>query len=554
MATRKEREGTAARLSRKRIYEVGQAEVMEAVQAQQAPEVLRALARRKQHIDEARHDINAFIEYCFTRPDGRRQKQGRIHREWQRLADQHPRLIIVAPRLHLKTFEFAIYRPLYAIGRNADEMIKIVCQADKKARKRLASIRAEMANNDDLHAVFPHLDTERCTEINKTQITVERDSRSPDASIEALGVTSSASGDRATGIVADDVSDRRNAITLPKIRESIKTAWDDWVNLLPPGRGWIHYICTLWHKKDLTHFLMANPAYAVAWYEIVRETMGSYVRLPDGTERRSPKPLWGTDCEGPWTRAALRNREKEFTPRQFARGFCNRPMDDAEAVIDKNWVHYYEGPQYPDGWEKVVSYDTASTSGAESDYTGVAIGAVHPEEPLLYVADMFHLRIKFPDKVALVNHLQKVLGPEFHIVERAGGGIELMDHIEEEQRLLRAARKLKRPIIMRGMRPQGTNKRIRLESISPYLKSAQIKFHISLKPNPDELDEDDRGDGIDEIVNFGTAGTDDILDAVCHMARFVTRVYEVFSPAEDDWDEDDEDDEDDDEGGGVLIF
>ena len=151
---------------------------------QHSPEFLRALARRKAHIEEARHDVNNFIEYVFERPDGRPARQGRIHREWQQLADMHARLMIVAPRHHWKTGQ-AQGRTLFKLGRNVNELIKLLCQSDKKAIKRLSEIRTHLKDNDSLHRVFPHLHINRCVEINKHMVTFERQRRSLTVTIAA---------------------------------------------------------------------------------------------------------------------------------------------------------------------------------------------------------------------------------------------------------------------------------------------------------------------------------------------------------------------------------
>lgn len=311
--------------------------------------VQRALARRRQIVRAARASPATVAEFCFDRPDGHPVCCGDMHHEWCELAAEHDRLLIVAPRGHMKTELMVVAHALWILGTQPDALIKIICQSDAKAVKRLAVIRDHLQNNARLHLLFPHLHPDRQpvgVDWNKHMITVARSRRSPDPSIEALGITSSASGDRATHILADDVVDRRNAITMPAIRDAIRASWDDWVNLLLPG-GRILYICTLWHSADLTHDLLKSKSWSVAWYAIDFDTLGSYVKLPDGTERRTDRPLWGRDddcpdhgvgrsCEcddpsacgcddgdeaepaicscGPWSREALRARCDELTP------------------------------------------------------------------------------------------------------------------------------------------------------------------------------------------------------------------------------------------------
>jgi hypothetical protein len=406
-------------------------------------------------IKRARRDPNVFIEYVFKHYDRETKThvpfvQGWMHRQWQALMGIHDRLIIVAPRSHGKTTN-VVARVLWELGNDPNHIIKIVCQSNAKAVKRLTAIRTHMKNNKRLHEVFPHLSEkavqeQSSSEWNKHQVTVERTISSPDPSIEALGITSSASGDRATIIVADDVVDRRNAITLPKVRKQIKDAWDDWVNLIDGAGGKIWYICTLWHEEALTSELMKTPGWAVGWYEITN-SLGCFVELPDGRTHRASYPLWGWDpscpvhrapgdvyerperdarCRcGAWTKPRLEARKRELGPRKFARGFSNRPITSGERVVHPDWIHWYEGDLYrgePDDWLWYVCIDSAESIEGQAAWTGVAIGAVNPENGHVLIWDGYHEKLMFPHKVQMVKDLYKELRPEVIIIELAGGG------------------------------------------------------------------------------------------------------------------------------------
>lgn len=539
------------------------------------PEALRAAARKQRAIALARTDVNAFIEYVLSRPDGGAVKQGAIHREWQALADVHERLLVVAPRGHWKTGQFAIGRVLFLLGRNPNELIKIICQSDRKATKRLSEIRDHLKSNPRLREVFPHLgessqDTQD-REWNKHLITVNRTLRSPDPSIEAMGITSSASGDRATVLIFDDVVDRRNAITLPRVREAIKASFDDWYNLLlPTGRA--IYICTLWHKGDLSHALIANPEWSVAWYEIDLATLGSTVRLPDGTERRSPLPLWGDACGGPWSTEALAKRRKVIGERQFARGFGNRPAADEERHVKPEWIHYC-GDKIPDSWPRLLALDLAPTAQGTSDPTGFAILAVSPPPPEVAPAEDdgdldralafeqvealeapppeirveagWHERLTWPEKISRVKALHEKFGFEWIVVELAAGGHEFAEHLLSTSNL---------PI--RGVKVGSTNKAIRLDRITPYLENEIVTFDARLDPRVVE-NKRDRGCLVEELVEFPLYDTDNILDAFVHGVRFATVVYEHIGGQVEDGDHDPENADDRERGvtdGSVLIF
>ena len=61
--------------------------------------------------------------------------------------------------------------------------------------------------------VFPDLRQADFGEFTKHKIVIQRTARHRDASIEALGIGSTATGGRADLIIADDVVDRRNALS-----------------------------------------------------------------------------------------------------------------------------------------------------------------------------------------------------------------------------------------------------------------------------------------------------------------------------------------------------
>jgi phage terminase large subunit-like protein len=502
------------------------------------------LAKRQEHIRQARHDVNSFIEYIFDRPDGRPVSQGWMHRQWHAIADKSPRTVIVGPRGHGKTTQM-LGRAMHELGNDPNHIVKLLCQADAKSVKRLASVRDHMKSNDRLHAVFPHMDMGRALEWNKHQVTIPRTIRSTEPSIEALGITSSASGDRATLLIADDVVDRRNSITLPKVREATRAAWDDWVNLLIRGR--IIYICPLWHHRDLTHDLLANPEWSVAWYEIT-DSLGSYVKLPDGTRYNGTQPLWGVEemcprhgapaarsrmghCRcGPWTLDRLTQRRRELGTTKFARGFSNRPMEAGELRIHPDWIHYWEVPPGND-WLTLIGIDLASSQGAGNDWTGICLVKVNPVTGHQRVTEARHYQLRFPEKIALVKRLYADHRPEGFVIELAAGGRELAEHLVAKTSI---------PVMPVKTRP-GAGKAARLDRVTPLLQNGQIQFSPMLDPEGAEVN-DVVGNLVKELLTFPVAAHEDIMDAFVHVSNYAQLLY----PGEMDETEpigDDEDDE-----------
>lgn len=537
------------------------------------PAVAGQLRLRAAMIARARSDVNWLVEYCFETPRGVPARQGWMHRQWQRLASQHKRLLIAAPRGHWKTGQIAVARAIWELGNDPNKVIKLLCQSDAKAVKRLSAIREHLKSNKRLHAVFPWLKPDRTNidaEWNKHMITVTRSARMPDPSIEALGITSSASGDRANLIIADDVVDRRNSITLPKVRESIREAWDDWVNLLL-NDGSIIYICTLWHNADLTHDLITNQEWAVAWYEITLPHFGAYVRLPDGQEFEGPHPLWGIEpdcpehgfayhgitkrewdaersqlsaasddfgpiCEvvkggkirvgrsectcGPWTKLQLEERRRELGPRKFARGFSNRPIADDEKRVHPTWIRYWQESPL-ESWPLIVAIDTATSQKTSADWTGFVVLRVSPDSAKIKVLDAFHRRVTFPDKIRIVQQLAKKyalrLSEDLVIIELASGGRELAEWLVVNTKL---------PV--RGVSPRG-NKLDRLDRITPLVESGCVEFAPYMNPQHAEHGASEDGSLIQELLDIPLAEHEDIADAFVHAVRFASLSFPAFA-------------------------
>jgi phage terminase large subunit-like protein len=178
--------------------------------------------------------------------------------------------------------------------------------------------------------------------------------------------------------------------------------------------------------------------------------------------------------------------------------------------------------------------------------------------PKISVLEAYHVRLSFPDKIALVNHLNRHHKPEFIVVELAAGGRELAEYMVKHH-----------AVPLRGIKPHGANKGVRLDSITPFLEGGIVRFSPRIVNPPDATYVHDRGDLSAELSGFPLYPTDDILDAFTHLMRFVTVAYEVFSDedalaaASEDkllTDEmvdpfgDDEPDEDEGDGSSVLLI
>ncbi|NIO43622.1 MAG: hypothetical protein GTO41_27795 [Burkholderiales bacterium] len=420
----------------------------------------------------------------------------------------------------------AIARALHKLGNDPNQLIKFVCASDKKAGKRLHAIKENLDDNDDIHRVFPHLNSSRIPLMNKRMICVEREIRAPDPSFEAIGITSAATGDRATGLIADDAVDHRNSVMQPKMRETIREAWGDWYSLLPPG-GWLFWISNLWHHLDLTHDLMANPAYAVAWYEINPETFGSLTKYPNGTKLEIDEPLWPEF----WGVEELRERKRVLKAREFARLFCLRPMKETEKRVSPAMIRPWRQPP-GDDWHRIMVLDLAESQESGADPVGGVMLAVNPSSPVIKVEDAWQGYYPFPEKVKMVrtrkrNHRLRHIG-----AEQSAGALSLQQHLV----------RYRIPLIM--IPTKGQRKSIWLDEALPFLPFIEFApwmiAQSAEKGGSNELSE--YGDVVAEILNLGSWPTDNIVDALTRGIWLVTELYEVFDGELDPLDDEDGED------------
>jgi len=417
----------------------------------------------------------------------------------------------------------ALWRAMFKLGRDRNELIKIVCSSDRKGSKRMQTIRRNIEGNDLMHLVFPHLAPRGVRAINKKHLYLERPTDSPEPSVEAIGITSSATGDRATGLIVDDAVDQRNSVMQPKMRESIRNAWGDWYSLLSPD-GWMYWISNLWHKSDLTHELMANEAYAVARYEVDLDTMEGIVTLPDGTVRRMPDGLWPEY----WSARKLRDQKRTLKPRAFARLYSLRPMSTSEVRVHRDWIRPWKSPP-EDDWDRIMFLDLAESEESGADMIGIAEAMVSPTSPKIKIVDAWHTKIDFDAKVQLLREQHREHHYSDIVLEKSAGGISLFQHLVRRYRL---------PI--RLLPVAGKRKSLWLDEAIPYLKGKVVEWDPWLIENSGEMG--DRGDGVAEILNFGSYPTDNILDAITRIISYITTCYEIFDDVDLDGDIEDGDD------------
>jgi predicted phage terminase large subunit-like protein len=428
------------------------------------------------------------MQYCFADSStGKPFLQQWFHDEWSRAWDTKNRVLIIAPRDHGKTSQI-VGRVIWELGRNPDLRIKIACAADGRAKERLFEIIQHIEQNKRILHVFPELKEDKNAEWSKHKIVVKRSAPHRDASVEALGITATATGGRCDLLIADDVVDRRNALSFPKLRQQIKQAWkSDWTNLLEPeSRVW--YICTLWHKDDLSHELMANTAYHTMFYAV--------------------PPAFGALWPEKWPEKELRARHQEIGSVEFNRGFRNHVVDDTSRVVHPEWLKFKDlskDDMFLGAADRLIvftSYDTARATHLDSDYSACTIIAVDPDAGLIYVLDAWH------DRISVAVQSQRVWSafcrykPYRVLIEKVGQAV-LDEWVINDHPEIGPFIEVTTPRISKVQR---------LLAVTPLMEAGRVIFSKHLDPNHQNW-QPGKENLIHELEDFPFSKHDDLVDS-----------------------------------------
>lgn len=458
--------------------------------------IKRAETMRARQVALARRSSSAFMEYCFVdEANGEPYEQQWFHDAWHAAWDRYQRVMVIAPRDHAKTSN-VVGRVIWELGKNPNLRTKVVCASDGRAKERLFEIDQHLTDNQRVTEVFPHLKPDPTAPWNAHKLVIQRKARHRDASVEALGITSTATGGRADLLIADDVVDRRNALSFPALREQIKQAWKaDWTNLLEPdSRVW--YICTLWHPGDLSHELMDNKAYHVLRYDI-DEGFGA---------------IWPDK----WSESALRIRYDEIQSIEFNRAFRNQAIDLESAMIQPVWFKFCDlrhDQRFNELLEQdklvfLTSYDPAGTptGNKNQDYSAGCIGAIDTERGDLYVVDAWHQRISVKTLAETIFQEAVRYEPWQVLIEKVGQAT-VDEWVINEHPEMEGLVKVTKPKVSKSMRLLGA---------TPLMEKGKVIFSAHLDPNG-ELSDPSRGSLVDELQEFPFGKHDDMVDSFSQL-------------------------------------
>jgi hypothetical protein len=322
----------------------------------------QATLSKAEFLELCRKDPGVFLSYVFDFP------LADMHKQWLKGITEHSRTFICAPRCHAKTSICSIALPTWFLGNNPNLRIKVVSGSDDKAKDIVFAIFKTMRDSPRYKEVFPNVVLSNKRD-SKQQIWLERSEKYNslrDASVEALGVLSSAEGSRADILIFDDIITKRNSQTHSQRSFVKETYFNVHINLLgPEDTNKAIYIGTVWHRDDLTTDIMYTEGACNESGAHICQGYNKQVWAIDDDFN----PLWPQA----WPQPKLVKRCSEIGLRRFNVGFRNMPGAEGEYLFNDVLVESCVDPNLPlatieevalaniqrGEWKTVISIDLA---------------------------------------------------------------------------------------------------------------------------------------------------------------------------------------------------
>jgi len=311
--------------------------------------------------------FNAFV--LKDEGTGAPVRMAPMHRVWQRLADKHSRLNLIAHVESAKSQSLSIGRVLFELGKNPNLRTMVVSNTVSQAQKLVKTIAGYIERSEELHEVFPELQKNPDGPWTLSQLAVVRKGQPKDPSVQATGVHGSIVGARIDLLILDDILDYENVRT-PMLRDDL---WD-WVHSTLLGRltesARVISVGNAYHKDDFLHRLEKNPLWHTVRFPVLNENGES-----SWPER--------------WSLERISKKRIELGPLEFARQLMCQPRSEADARFQREWIDIClqrgngrtlqnQLIEPPPGCKVYTGVDLAVQQHASADLTAFTTIMVHP--------------------------------------------------------------------------------------------------------------------------------------------------------------------------------
>ena len=309
---------------------------------------------------------------------------GTLHREWDDFLKE-PRIRVLAPRDHLKTFYWSICYPILRAMVQGDIEIYIFSHTEKQAKKILAQIKKIVKNTPSLKWLSEGSDVDFWT---KTEICF-----SNGTIIYAQGYGTSVRGGHPKVIILDDVIDQDVIYSDEQNTKSKEKFFGDILPMAEPDTQ-IIFVGTLQREDDLYNSL--DPKiYKLKTYDAIVDEEKKISLFPEK-----------------WSWEKLMRRKDEicfsFGERFFMKEYRNMALQLAGEIIKPEWIKYYDKIEnLPEG-DDYVGFDLSVGKHPEKgDYTGCVVFRI-TENKNIYLLYVNRWRIDFTERLKKIVETARV--------------------------------------------------------------------------------------------------------------------------------------------------
>jgi predicted phage terminase large subunit-like protein len=446
-----------------------------------------------------REDLVAFIARCFQTVDPGQAFRPNWHIEAiaheleQILRGESQRLIINIPPRNLKSICASVAFPAFALGLDPTLRILCVSYSIELAAKHSRDCRAVM-ESAWYKEVFPktRLSPKRNTELDFE--TTGRGSRL------ATSVGGTLTGRGGNLIVIDDPLKPEDAQS--ETRRTAVNAWYDSTlssRLDQKTEDSIVLVMQRLHCDDLVgHVLERDPSWRVLKIPAIAEESEA-IDLGHGlVRRRAIGDVLHPAREPQTILEQVRLQQSSLT---FSAQYQQAPVPPGGAFIQAKWFRQYvRRPESVSGDQIIQSWDIASKTGANNDYTVCTTWLQRGSD--LYLLHVLRERLEYPDLLRRVVAHRNLYRPRKVLIEDAGTGTPLIQDLNRSGGF--------RPVAIRPER----DKLVRLDAVTDLIEGG----YVLIPESASWLEE-----FMAEILAFPNGRHDDQIDSLSQFLAWIKR-------------------------------
>jgi predicted phage terminase large subunit-like protein len=440
------------------------------------------------------HNFDAFVEQAFQSIN----PQVVFHFNWhiqaitrllnEAVAGDQKRIIINIPPRALKSQLISVAWPAWLLGMHPAARVMTASYSQKLSEKHSVDCRNLMLS-DFYRALFPH--TVLASDQNQKHkfATTARGYR------VATSVGGTATGEGGNFLIVDDPHNP-NHIYSPSRRKTV-TDWfeNTWMSRLDSKMdGVIVAVMQRLHEDDLSGHLLSKPNNpwhvlslpAIAEEDSVVECQGArYVRQAGDLLQPARESL-----------AQLNQLKAEMGTHSFSAQYQQTPLSAEGNMIKREWLQLCKADEIPVYEEVIQSWDTASSTKEQNDYSVCTSWGVHKAGYVLL--DVYRDKLVYTDLVAKAKALCEQWNPSTILIENQSSGKSLLQELYEDTHL---------PVV--PVNPKW-DKLHRLMYVTPLFESRKIL--IAKQHWTDVL--------IGELLTFPHGKHDDQVDSISQFLHY----------------------------------